>query len=201
MKKTLLLLALWQFGCAASSEFSRSSGCGWTPDPEIHGAHLDTDDCQSAVCKDPNLKARIKKTIEVSADYWGAPYDVLEGWKIRLIDNETSPGHNGHTNWLNMTIDVSVCPDCVGMGGWEIETSSLLHEVGHVVLPGGDIYHWDAKWYDDEDFLWAVRQFVGECVLTVPVITIDYYREQFPTWQIREDGCVLPSYEDWWDGY
>lgn len=201
MKRIHVLLLVWQVGCAATSDASTSLGCGWTPDPELYGAHLDTDDCNLAACRDPALKEKMRKTIEVSADYWGVPYNILWGWKIRLVEGDAVPGRSGHTDWLHVTIIVSVGHE-YGGGAWgyndnQIETSSFLHEVGHVALPGGDPMHWDEKWYDDEAFLDALQQLVP-CAFRVP----PEMREGWPDPQMREDGCIPAQYYDhWWDGY
>lgn len=200
MKKVFVLLLAWQIGCAATSDAATDFGCGWTPDPELHGAHLDTDDCHNFVCQDPQLRARVRKTIEVGADYWGVPHNILWGWKIRLVEQETSPGKIGNVDWLHTTIRVSVGqPAFSGLSGYEIETSSLLHEIGHVALPLGDPDHWDSKWYDDDDFEWALRRLVGECAYMVPLEVIPYYRSR--DWEVRDDGCIPTQYHHWWDGY
>jgi hypothetical protein len=72
-------------GCAATADSQQAMGCGWTPDPEIHSAHLDNE-CQKEWCQAPDLKARIRERIELAADYRGVSHEVLPGWKIKIVD-------------------------------------------------------------------------------------------------------------------
>lgn len=148
MKKTLIFLALWQAACAATSDAAVSSGCGWTPDPEIHGAHLDNESAQSWT-RDPDFKVRLRKTIEAGAEYWGQDPYILWGWKIQLQDHPVDCGvggqNKGCVDWLHVIIKIDAT-DSLGA----IESSALVHEIGHIAMPGSDPYHWDDKWWDRE---------------------------------------------------
>ncbi len=96
---------------------------------------------------DPRLDERTLGVARVAARCWGG--GDLPGWTIRFVGEIGSCGAapagesiQGCTRSRDRIVDVRVDPrsPCV-------EATSLLHEVGHVVL-AGDAGHADPRWSD-----------------------------------------------------
>lgn len=148
-------------GCAGSSSTGVMLGCGWSPDPEIHGAHLDNES-SATWAQDPDLKDHIRRTIEAGADYWGVPYSALYGWKIQIVDGQPTcygAASSGCVQWWDMTVKISADP------AFYFELTKLVHEMGHVVMPFGDPGHFAEQWWDSE----ALAQTYAELVPMDPV--------------------------------
>ena len=120
----------------------------WEGDPEIHGFALDVElsqDNAKWVLRD-DLRPRVRTVIEAAAAYWNADPDVVSGWRLRLAEGLVQCGDcsasNGCTTDDDRTVTIAsnfyVC----------IESTPLLHEIGHIVL--GDPHHLDLRWLDDD---------------------------------------------------
>lgn len=161
MKRTALLLAAWLIGCGEMAQTERAVGCGWSPDADLHGAHLDNES-ENPFTKEPNFRPRLRKTIEGAADYWGHSYNSLHGWKIRLIDGAVNcygSHKSGCTDWLTMTITLDIRHKA------NIEGSALVHEFGHVILPFGDKWHDDHRWDDREVMADTYKRLMLPCII------------------------------------
>jgi hypothetical protein len=126
-----------------------SCGTPWDGDPELWGMALEVRPTQqnAAWVERDDLKPRVHAAVEQSAAYWGiAPHD-LAGWRLLLTEGLLHCGShttaNGCTTTGDRTIAITanyyVC----------IESSTLMHEIGHVAL-GGDSHHEDPRWHDDD---------------------------------------------------
>lgn len=94
----------------------------------------------------PELERRTLAASAIAARQWGGT--DLEGWTVRFVSDIDRCGDlasadraiKGCTDPERQTIDVSIdaTTACV-------EGTALLHEIGHVALPG-DQAHSDARW-------------------------------------------------------
>lgn len=128
--------------------------CGYRGEDDLYGAHLVVDAGEAGtpygdVVNDLELRSRVKRVIERSADYWGVGPTFVDGFRIVIKPDYVwchgGGGHDGCADWLNYTVSVSL------KHGPCIEFSPLLHELGHVAFfPWGDPWHWDDLWWNDE---------------------------------------------------
>jgi hypothetical protein len=109
-----------------------------------------TEETGAAWLSDPRLDERTLAVAQVAARCWGGGGD-LAGWTIRFVGEIGSCGAapagariQGCTRAGDRIVDVRVDP-----GSPCVEATSLLHEMGHVVL-GGDPGHADPRWSDGE---------------------------------------------------
>ena len=85
---------------------------------------------------------RVSEVLEAAFAFWGAPSDALASWKIIFSADGAlcgSPDAGACTIWSAQEIRVLVprlgrCPE-----------GALAHELGHVVIPGGDPQHKDLR--------------------------------------------------------
>jgi hypothetical protein len=128
----------------------------WDGDLALYGMALDVELPQhnaTWVLRD-DLKPRIRATIALSAQYWGIDPESVAGWRLVLTEGLLHCGScstaNGCTSTGDSTVRITanyyVC----------IESSTLMHEIGHIAL-GGDSQHRDPRWHDDVAIqaLWA----------------------------------------------
>lgn len=96
--------------------------------------------------RDPELEGRTLAVARLAATQWGGA--DLDGWTVRFVSDIGRCGDVGLADQAIMgctdqgrrTIDVRIdeASSCV-------EATALLHEIGHVALPG-DRAHSDARW-------------------------------------------------------
>jgi hypothetical protein len=120
----------------------------WAGDPQLYGMALEVQLAQGNAgwALRDDLRARVRRVIDLGAGYWGlAPADVA-GWRLVLTEGLRECGAsataNGCTTDDDRTVTVAanytVC----------IESSALVHELGHVAL--GDPEHRDPRWHDTD---------------------------------------------------
>ena len=135
-----------------------AAGCApsWPGDPELYGFDLEIDLTQHnapwVLAND--LKPRTRRVIELGAGFWDVAPDAVSGWRLLLTEGLMRCGSSATSTGCTttgdqtvaITVNFSVC----------IESSALVHEIGHVAL-GGDPQHQDRRWQDDAALgaLWA----------------------------------------------
>lgn len=118
-----------------------AAGChgAWPEDPALYGAHLEV---RGGLTDSPELRTKVRATLEVSAWYWGTAPQRIAGWRILLQDFpvwcEGHGGMAGCADSTNHTVTALVFSGCP-------EHSALLHEFGHVVVGMG---HSDPRFHD-----------------------------------------------------
>jgi hypothetical protein len=120
----------------------------WPGDPEIGGLALEIQLPQGNADwpLHADLKPRILRTTEIAADYWGLPLAAVSGWRLVLTEGLLKCGSNTMANGCTTDEDHSITLSanyCIC-----IESSALLHEIGHVAI--GDPPHSDPRWHDRE---------------------------------------------------
>jgi hypothetical protein len=146
LRLPLLVLLLGLPACAVQ----------WDGDPAIYGLDLDVALTQhnAAWTVRDDLKPRLRTVVAAAAAYWGIAPEAVAGWRLRLTEGLLECGGsstaNGCTTADDRTVTITanyfVC----------IESSTLVHELGHVAL-GGDSDHRDPRWRDSDALraLWA----------------------------------------------
>lgn len=93
---------------------------------------------------DPGLvppPGRVSEVLEAAFAFWGAPADALSGWRI-VFTAEGSPCEpDAGACTIRSAREIRVVVPRLG----RCPEGSLAHELGHVVLPGGDPQHADPR--------------------------------------------------------
>jgi hypothetical protein len=85
---------------------------------------------------------RVSEVLRAAFAFWGAPADALSGWRVVFTFDGpicNCPDAGACTIWSAREIRILVprlgsCPE-----------GALVHELGHVILPGGDPGHADPR--------------------------------------------------------
>lgn len=125
-----------------------SCSAGESGDPELFGMELELRLTQhnSPWVEREDLKPRARAVIEAAAAYWGMDPVDLGGWRLLLTEGLMACGGHANANGCTTTGDRTIAVTA----NWFtcVESSTLMHEIGHVAL-GGDAGHDDARWHDD----------------------------------------------------
>ena len=136
-------------------------GCGGPAEPRVRPGACDSTVAGACIVgAAPGLDAvHLDRQIRLALAYWGAPEDTLHGWAIVFDPGEvpcpTAPG-SGCTWWdENRTIQLQVLdPKC-------LETSQLVHEIGHVLHHDrGHTGPW-WSWTGEQDRTWEIVRSAG----------------------------------------
>jgi hypothetical protein len=133
-----------------------SCSARWEGDPELHGLALEIRLTQhnAAWVERDDLKPRLRAVLEASAAYWGIAPDDLAGWRLLLTEGLLACGERVDASGCTTTGDDTIAVTANYYAC--IESSTLMHEIGHVAL-GGDEEHRDPRWHDEAalEALWA----------------------------------------------
>jgi hypothetical protein len=132
------------------------AGCGGDSGPRVRPSNCETTVAGACIVgASPNLDPQhLERQIRLSLAYWNAPEDALEGWAIVFspdaVPCPTAPGA-GCTWWDgNKTIEVQA------LDAHCLETSQLVHEIGHALHhDGGHTGPW-WNWTREQDETWEI---------------------------------------------
>lgn len=124
-----------------------AAACGGAPEAPLR-VEVATSAPAAGWLADSALEDRTRAVARIASERWGGA--DLDGWTIRFVSEIGACGAasadgsriQGCTRPSGRVIEVAVDPysPCV-------EATALLHEVGHVALPG-DAAHADRRWSD-----------------------------------------------------
>lgn len=107
-----------------------------------------------------DFPARLESTVDAALQYWGGSWRDLAGVTITVEDGPylSCGGSNHSLGCYDGNIRMVTQDPGVGVFSC-VETTVLVHEVGHAVI--GDRMHQDPRWMDFEDVAQALAGRVG----------------------------------------
>lgn len=107
-----------------------------------------------------DFPARIESTLDAALRYWGGGWRDLAGVTIRIEDGPYLTCGKSDRSLGCYDGDIRMVTQDPGVGVFRcVETTVLVHEVGHAVI--GDRLHEDPRWMDFESVAQALAGRVG----------------------------------------